>query len=45
MIFKLQKIIGNWFSKIIENGFKREADKHQQQYDKYKVEYRDGDNT
>ena len=25
MIFKLQKIIGNWFSKIIENGFKKEA--------------------
>ena len=45
MMFKLQEIIGKWFSDFLEKGFKREADKHQQQYDKYKVEYRDGDNT
>ena len=45
MMFKLQEIIGKWFSDFLEKGFKREADKQQQQYDKYKVEYRDGDNT
>ena len=41
-MFKLQQIIGEWFNKVLEKSFQKNADK---QFDKYKTEYRDGDNT
>jgi hypothetical protein len=41
-VFKLQQIIGEWFNKILERSLQKNADK---QFDKYKIEYRDGDNT
>lgn len=40
--FKLQQMIGNWMSSVLEKALQRNANK---QFDKYTIEYRDGDNT
>jgi hypothetical protein len=35
-------MIGTWFTNFLERALQRSANK---QFDKYKIEYRDGDNT
>ena len=45
-MFKLQEMIANAISKFWEWSFQRNADKQNRKlYDKYKVVYKDGDNT
>tara|TARA_R110001632_G_scaffold122360_1_gene235002 strand:- start:347 stop:484 length:138 start_codon:yes stop_codon:yes gene_type:complete len=45
-MFKLQEMISKAISKFWEWSFQRNADKQNRKlYDKYKVVYKDGDNT